>query len=422
MFSMFSSARSSDRTLSLDIPVLPMDVSIEPLAFGDDVYKYIGCAAGMYQDAKSFEEELGMDTTANFLGPGKRFDGDRISIHYFDFGNKESGESILLLAGLGSLMRSWSPILVQGLAVYNRVVMMDYPGQGGRPSEFSSVYYNDSSNPLPPYSIDFMATSAYRLLEYLNINNPKTNIMGRSMGSIVALQMGLLFGDNLGKIIPVSNVILNTAEKSARLRDEATSNVDVQKIYYPIDYKEGGCAIAQWLCYKYDAQEVYRGLMSWTDNKTTTGHQRKALDEFLNNGKIEGFRSMRNPVMAIQGMLDNTAPVGNLIELSNLVPNFKRWVLMDYAGHAVTDEYLTFITTEIQSFLSDIGIEDQMTGFFPAKWYYPNYGGACNLNRCTADQPDSNARSETARYQRPTFLHVGNSGDDLKSFIKAKRL
>jgi len=238
--------------------------------------------------------------------------------------------------------------------------------------------------------------------------------------------MGVLFGNNLGKIIPVSNVILNTAAKSAQMREEATSNVDLRKIYYPFDYKEGGCAIAQWLCYKYDAQEVYRGRMSWTGNSTTTKKQRVALDEFLNNGKFEEFKNVRNPVMAIQGMMDNTAPVGNLIVLSNLVPNFKRWVLMDYAGHAVTDEYLTFITTEIQSFLSDIGIEDEMTGFFPSKWYYPNYGGACNLNRCTADEPDSNARDEplgeTARYQRPEFLHVGTSGDDLKSFIKARRL
>eukprot|EP00890_Picochlorum_soloecismus_P001445 jgi/Picsp_1/2300/NSC_05764-R1_thioredoxin x len=110
------------------------------------------------------------------------------------------------------------------------------------------------------------------------------------------------------------------------------------KIYYPFDYKEVGCAIAQWFCYKYDAQKVYRGLMSWIENSTTAEHQRIALDEFLNNGKIEGFRNIRNPVMTIQGMMDKTAPVGNLNELSNLVPNFKRWVLMDYAGHAVTDD------------------------------------------------------------------------------------
>jgi len=418
-------AESEGRTLSLDVPVMPLDVSIAPLQeFGDDVYKYIGCAAGMYQSAKDYEIELGMDTTASFLGPGQRFEGDRISIHYFDFGNKESGQSILMLVGLGSLMRSWSPILMQGLAVYNRIIMMDYPGQGRNPVAFSSYIFNDTENPLPPYSIDFMATSAYQLLEHLNLNNQNTAVMGRSMGSIVALQMGVLFGNNLGKIIAVSNVVLNTDAKSAQMIQSATSNVDLTRVYYPIGYNEGGCAIAQWLCYKYDAQEVYKGLMSWTSNSNTTYAQRVALDDFINSGKIDGFRAIQNPVMAIQGAMDNTAPVGNLIQLSNLVPKFKRWVLMDFAGHAVTDEYLTFITMEIQSFLSNIGIEDQMTGFYPSRWYFPNYGGACNLNRCTATEPDSEARDapsgKKAKYNRPGFLHVGDSITELERLMDSR--
>jgi len=307
---------SGDRSLLLDIPVLPIDTPVALQRFGDDVYKYVGCAAGMYQDVTTYEESLGMDTTANFLGPIQRFEGDRISIQYFDFGNKESGKAMILLPGLGSLMRSWSPILLQGLGVHNRMIIMDYPGQGRPPSRtkgLGSFLYNSSSNPLPQYSIDFMANSAYQLLEHLGLNNSNTAVMGRSMGSIVALQMGVLYGDSIGKIIAVSNVVLNTDERSAYLLATAQSNVDQTKVYYPIDYQEGGCAIAQWLCYKLDGQQVYKNLMSWDGNSNTTSYQRIALDQFINNGGIEGFRKIKNPVMGIQGELDNTAPVRNLV-------------------------------------------------------------------------------------------------------------
>jgi len=310
---------SGSRSLLLDIPALPLATPVSLQRFGDDVYKYVGCAAGMYQNVTAYEQSLGMDTTANFLGESQRFDGDRISIQYFDFGNKDSGKAMILLAGLGSLMRSWSPILLQGLAVNNRMIIMDYPGQGQPPMKskgIGSFLYNETSDPLPQYSIDFMANSAYQLLEYLGLNNTNTSVMGRSMGSIVALQMGVLHGDSLGKIIAVSNVVLNTDAKSANLLQNAQSNVDETKVYYPIDYNEGGCAIAQWLCYKLEAQQVYEGLMSWTANSNTTMYQRIALDDFINNGRVEGFRNIKNPVMAIQGELDNTAPVKNLVRVS----------------------------------------------------------------------------------------------------------
>ena len=310
---------SGSRSLLLDIPALPLATPVSLQRFGDDVYKYVGCAAGMYQNVTAYEQSLGMDTTANFLGESQRFDGDRISIQYFDFGNKDSGKAMILLAGLGSLMRSWSPILLQGLAVNNRILIMDYPGQGQPPRKsegIGSFLYNQTSDPLPLYSIDFMANSAYQLLEYLGLNNTNTSVMGRSMGSIVALQMGVLHGDSLGKIIAVSNVVLNTDAKSADLLQNAQSNVDETKVYYPIDYQEGGCAIAQWLCYKLEAQQVYEGLMSWTANSNTTMYQRIALDDFINNGMVEGFRTIKNPVMAIQGELDNTAPVKNLVRAS----------------------------------------------------------------------------------------------------------
>ena len=109
--------------------------------FGDDVFRDVGCRAGIYMPLETYLTTLGLDSTANFLGDLKTFeaDGGRTVVSYFDFGpshrskhadDKADEKAVLFLAGLGSLMQSWSPVLLQGLATSHRVVMLDYPGQG----------------------------------------------------------------------------------------------------------------------------------------------------------------------------------------------------------------------------------------------------------------------------------------------------
>ena len=89
--------------------------------FGDDVYQDIGCRSGMFMSLNSYLTRLGMDTTANFLGEKKTFETDegRTEVTYFDFGpfqqqsDAEEQKAVLFLAGLGSLMRSWSPVCIE---------------------------------------------------------------------------------------------------------------------------------------------------------------------------------------------------------------------------------------------------------------------------------------------------------------------
>jgi len=89
--------------------------------FGDDVYRDIGCQSGMFMSLKLYLTTLGMDTTADFLGEMKTFKTDegRTEVTYFDFGpfqqqsDTEEQKAVLFLAGLGSLMRSWSPVCIE---------------------------------------------------------------------------------------------------------------------------------------------------------------------------------------------------------------------------------------------------------------------------------------------------------------------
>lgn len=202
--------------------------------FGDDVYRDIGCESGIFRSLNSYLISLGMETTAAFLGPHRRFETDegRTVISYFDFGpgaqsvngGEEPEKAILFLAGMGSLMRSWSPVLLQGLASNQRVILMDYPGQG------ESSLVNSTDNPLPQYTIEWLADTAMKLLESLSLDQGQTSVIGRSMGSMVALQMSVAHGFRLDKIIPVSNVVLNTGPRSAELFAAAQTSLEQTKV------------------------------------------------------------------------------------------------------------------------------------------------------------------------------------------------
>jgi hypothetical protein len=92
---------------------------------------------------------------------------------------------------------------------------------------------------------------------------------------------------------------------------------------------------------------------------------------------------------------------------------------MQWAGHAVTDEYLTFNTIEIQAFLDDIGSDFEMTGKFPGSWYIQDYKGACGYSPCPeVNGPDVGARNVAPVYIRPSYIKVGNSVNDLKRMFQ----
>lgn len=167
---------------------------------------------------------------------------------------------------------------------------------------------NHTDNPLPQYTIEWMADTSMKLLDHLGLGQGQTSVIGRSMGSLVCLQMAVAHGDRLNKIIPVSNVILNTAARSGELFKLAKTSLEQTKVYYPITT---GCDVGQWLCYKQEFTELYRKKkdMSFKTNSKITELQRVALNQYVANNQTEAFRRIENPVLAIQGELDTTAPV-----------------------------------------------------------------------------------------------------------------
>src|SRR5579864_7917400 len=102
------------------------------------------------------------------------FHDDLSSIHYLERGR---GEPLLLIHGLGCSGAAWA-FQVAALEQKFRLIIPDLPGSG------------HSAPPRSEYTIAGFANAMWRLMEQLNI--PRTNIVGFSLGGAVALEMAAL--------------------------------------------------------------------------------------------------------------------------------------------------------------------------------------------------------------------------------------
>lgn len=98
---------------------------------------------------------------------------DGLSLYYRSYG---SGEPVLLIHGLGGSGADWA-LQVPALERRFRVIVPDLPGCGF------------SSPPRGAYSIESFAGALWSLLDQLEV--PRINIVGFSMGGAVALEMAL---------------------------------------------------------------------------------------------------------------------------------------------------------------------------------------------------------------------------------------
>jgi pimeloyl-ACP methyl ester carboxylesterase len=116
-----------------------------------------------------------------------------IAIEYASYG-PESGETILLIMGLGAQMTRWPLALIQmfvakGYRVVtfdNRDVGLSHKFEEAGPGDVAAIMAARMAGKTPPaaYTLDDMAADAAGVLDALKI--PKAHIVGASMGGMIA--------------------------------------------------------------------------------------------------------------------------------------------------------------------------------------------------------------------------------------------
>ena len=149
--------------------------------------------------------------------------GDNTSIH-FETRGEASNPPLLLIMGLSATIAWWPESFLELLARDNHLILIDNRGVG-KSKRGSEVY-----------SMKTLASDVKAVLDHLKIE--KTNILGISMGGMIAIEFSCLYPEKVNKLMLFSTTAgLNWSQtiKSRHFKvlwSHYILRKDVEKIYF----------------------------------------------------------------------------------------------------------------------------------------------------------------------------------------------
>ena len=256
---------------------------------------------------------------------------DDINMYYEVHGK---GTPIILIAGFTCDHTFWAGVLNQ-LAANHQVLTFDNRGIG------------QTDSPNTPYSIEMMADDVMRLSKKLGLQDPI--IIGQSMGSAIAQNIGKRYPDQIQKIVLINTFASLT--KAAEMAFELTG--ELQRMNLPLRYRVQ--SIAPWvfssdfLSQPNQLETLIRLAEQNPYPQSLIGYERQlnALKEF-NSG--DWLSEIKTPALVIAGEEDMIAPLAGAKEVQKKIGNNTQLDVIP-GGHAspveqpqkVADAILKFI-------------------------------------------------------------------------------
>lgn len=256
---------------------------------------------------------------------------DDINMYYEVHGK---GTPIILIAGFTCDHTFWAGVLNQ-LAANHQVLTFDNRGIG------------QTDSPNTPYSIEMMADDVMRLSKKLGLQDPI--IIGQSMGSAIAQNIGKRYPDQIQKIVLINTFAYLT--KAPEMAFELTG--ELQRMNLPLRYRVQ--SIAPWvfssdfLSQPNQLETLIRLAEQNPYPQSLIGYERQlgALKEF-NSG--DWLREIKTPALVIAGEEDMIAPLAGAKEVQKKIGNNTQLDVIP-GGHAspveqpqkVADAILKFI-------------------------------------------------------------------------------
>jgi pimeloyl-ACP methyl ester carboxylesterase len=258
------------------------------------------------------------------------------NIAYRVLGNK-SGTPLVMVSALGNSMDDWDPAVTNGLAQQYKVIIFDLPGVG-------------SSSGTTPNNIPGMAESTESFIHALGYG--KVNLMGFSMGSFIAQQIALTNPSIVNKII-LTGTGPKGAEGLSNLPNILSTTVGLtpEQIYLVSSFNSSETS-------QNAGKLSYQRIQKRTENRDAPVNQESAyagLTAVLGFAQpdpdaLNELKTIKNPVLIVQGENDFLVHVQNAINMSNSIPGAQLIVYPD-AGHAAINQYYDNFVTSALNFL-----------------------------------------------------------------------
>ena len=264
-----------------------------------------------------------------------------INIAYKKFGNGTN--TILLISGGSNTMNFWDPYLLSQLVKNNIVIVFDSRGIG------------NTSSGEKPFSIEQFANDTAALLDAIGVTT-KVDVMGFSLGSLVAQEVAYMHQDKINRLIlygsicggkdavPPSPVLQNfTNALQDPVRTNSTADAEtygvLDDVLFPIDWMQ--------------ENPGYMTMIPRQGVSINAADATKLLGAFMNWTQTEScnkLSTIKVPTLVIVGTEDLVTVPQNSLNLVNGIPG--AWLIqIDGGGHGVMFHYPKVFANAVQLFL-----------------------------------------------------------------------
>jgi len=283
--------------------------------------------------------------------PLKKVHVGDIEIAYKMFGK---GDPIILHNGAGEGMDAWGTALLNILSSNHTVIVFDSRGIG------------NTTAGTKPYSIKLLANDTAGLMDALKIQ--KANVLGYSLGSLIAQQFAITHPDRVSSIILIAGtcggkVSIPKPPEFMRLQSEMV-NISKHNLIVPQELLKSNANATLgpgWIKLHPESLDVPANLTAHqlapnTSPETMNKQSDTAFAWMATNwnGACDDLAKIAKPTLAITGVDDNfIVPHTNSLIIASKVPG--AWLVqIKDAAHAIVTQYPEKLGNVIESFLSTV--------------------------------------------------------------------
>lgn len=220
--------------------------------------------------------------------PVQRASIDGIELGYRIIGQ---GSPLLMIMGYAGTMDIWDAEMILELSKKHRLIIYDHRGTG-----YSTI---DESK----LTISQMMLDAVSLLDALDIG--RADVMGWSMGSIIAQEMVLAYPDRVRKVVLCSTSVDMEPLKKALDSMGAMQQGEFIKKLFPEKWKELN-------------SDIYSRLPGYAD--VSTDVIKRQYNAIINwNGTRARLKEIDNTVLVLVGEEDRVTPVSQSLTAASLI-------------------------------------------------------------------------------------------------------
>ncbi|TCD53897.1 alpha/beta hydrolase [Alloscardovia theropitheci] len=271
----------------------------------------------------------------------KVIDVKNTKIVYRELGMGKSQYQLVMLTHLSATFDNWDPLLLDLLAQNHHVIVLDLPGVGA------------SEGKVPP-KIELMAQQAIDIFDALGLE--KINLLGLSMGGMVAQEIVRLRGQMVNKLI-----LAGTGPRGGYEVDKVTGKTFrymIRAAFERVDPK-------RYIFYTHDdqgareAQQVLSRMgeraekSSVRDKEISVGSFIRQLKAIKRWGKEaeDNLSFITQPTLIVNGDQDMQVPTQNSYDMHDKISQ-SELVIYPQAGHGSIFQYAQQFAHKVQAFLN----------------------------------------------------------------------